>query len=207
MHGTGDAFLETHIHTSTCIHKFAYIQIRHEKKTKGVFQQREHSTSSLILSCSHRRTHVHTGWVNASQYALDTMWCSSWTSLHYKYIAATWIEPAFNIIHLAAWLSQPKQDIIAINALLLPACQPVKVPLVGLIKLDLIWNERCSLPCLSRPRVVIFISHSLSQIFHLFIYPSLHWVIAQLPSIFMKMWGSVQSKNIFMLYKMSEKCN
>lgn len=83
------------------------------------------------------------------------MWCSSWTSLHYKYMAATWIEPAFSIIHLAAWLSHPKQDIIAVHALLLPACQPVKVPLVGLIKLDLIWNDQCGL---SRPRVVIFIS-------------------------------------------------
>lgn len=83
------------------------------------------------------------------------MWCSSWTSLHYKYMAATWIEPAFSIIHLAAWLSHPKQDIIAVHALLLPACHPVKVPLVGLIKLDLIWNDQCGL---SRPRVVIFIS-------------------------------------------------
>lgn len=75
------------------------------------------------------------------------------------------IYPAFIITHLAAWLNQPKQAIIAgvTEWPLLPACPPVKVPLVGLIKPDLIWNEWCGLPCLSRPRALIFITHSLSH--------------------------------------------
>lgn len=42
--------------------------------------------------------------------------------------------------------------------------------------LDLIWNEWCGLPCLSRPCVVIFIS--LSQTFHLFVYTSLRYYFA-----------------------------
>lgn len=133
-----------------------------------------------------------------SLHALTATCFSSWTSLHYKYTAAARGEPAFIIIiiiRLAARLNHPKRGVIAgtSECPLLPACQPVEVPLVGLIRLDLISNEQCGPPRLLRPRVVIFISHSLSQIFHL-IYPSLRWGIASLPSAFMMIWGSIWTK-------------
>lgn len=121
-----------------------------KKKTKGAIwqlEQRKHAASSLLLCCCDRRRLTESSrWVNASQCALGTMRLGWWTSLHSKYTEATWIEAAFNIIHLAA-----KRDIIAVNALLFPVCQPGKVLLVGLIMLDLIWNEWCRLPRPRRP--------------------------------------------------------
>ncbi len=124
------------------------------------------------------------------------MWFSPWSGLHYKYIEAAWKVPAFIITHLAGWLNQPKQDIIAgmTECPPLPACQPVKIPLVGLIKLDLIWNEWCGLSCLSGPCVVIFISLSLRRF--IFSYIPLR-VITLLPSALMRdLWGSVQLKTV-----------